>query len=219
MSTPGADRDPQEAVRVHAQEMAELRVVYDNDGLHLEFCRAVPFFAADERDKMAHMTAFVRQLRQGLDRIGRERHRHLRLSIWFIPTPELMQSGRPAGFALEHMYLPSRQGMDPQVWVEERLVDLLIPAIGTGDRDVEPAYLGPWVGLARGSGRQVYGSVSNATARPQPALLRRVCELVRSIGAQADGVFLFNTLPADLAAVLEAGPTGPRWCEGKSHEP
>ena len=33
MGTPGTDWNPQEALARYAQELADLRVVYDNDGL------------------------------------------------------------------------------------------------------------------------------------------------------------------------------------------
>jgi hypothetical protein len=71
------------AVREHYFAIIEeLCTRYDLDGVELDFQRVPRFFHDDEIDEgRPVMTAFVRRIREMMDRIGKERGKHLRLCV------------------------------------------------------------------------------------------------------------------------------------------
>jgi hypothetical protein len=87
---------------------------YDLDGLTMDFSRCRYNFEAGE-EKLEYMTDLLRQLRAGLDRIGKTRGRHLALNASFVCGT--WYDGRT----------PEQQGFDPEGWVKEGLVDCLMP--------------------------------------------------------------------------------------------
>ena len=87
---------------------------YDVDGITMDFSRCRYNFEAGE-EKPEYMTDLLRQLRAGLDRIGKQRGRHLALNASFVCGT--WYEGRP----------PLQQGFDPEGWVKEGLVDCLMP--------------------------------------------------------------------------------------------
>jgi hypothetical protein len=180
---------------------------YPVAGLHLEFMRAVPFFELGEPDKAGHVHAFLRLLRQGLDRIGQEQGRHLELSIW-SGTEGNYRVIRQGLFPPEFMR-PQFHGIEHQAWIEEGLVDRLILSTWSGPlgRRGQPVDLVPWMRLAHGRGTLVLGEVDNAAEVSDPASLREAEQVIRQISALSDGIFLFNTQPYHLALLLEGAAT------------
>ncbi|MCX5758062.1 MAG: hypothetical protein NTU83_06075 [Candidatus Hydrogenedentes bacterium] len=83
---------------------------YDIDGLTIDFSRCRYNFEAGE-EKPEHMTAYLRELRKGLDRIGQDRGKHLALNASF------------AGKTWYESRTPEQQGP----WVKESLVDCIMP--------------------------------------------------------------------------------------------
>lgn len=62
------------------------------------------------------MARFVRQVRQVLDDIGKERGRHLELSIWVWPSTQRVWLGGT----------PLQEGLDVKAWINEGLLDSVI---------------------------------------------------------------------------------------------
>jgi hypothetical protein len=87
---------------------------YDIDGLTIDFSRCRYNFEAGD-EKPEYMTDLLRQLRAGLDRIGKRRGKHLALNASFVCGT--WYEGRT----------PIQQGFDPEGWVKEGLVDCLMP--------------------------------------------------------------------------------------------
>ncbi|NPV45981.1 MAG: hypothetical protein HPY69_03410 [Armatimonadetes bacterium] len=87
---------------------------YDIDGITMDFSRCRYNFEAGE-EKTEYMTALLRDLRAGLDRIGKQRGRPLALNASFVCGT--WYEGRT----------PEQQGFDPEGWVREGLVDCLMP--------------------------------------------------------------------------------------------
>ncbi|MEW6752067.1 MAG: hypothetical protein AB1505_13970 [Candidatus Latescibacterota bacterium] len=193
-------------VRQHFVE-SSLDVVarYPVAGLHLEFMRAIPFFERDEPDKAGHLLAFLRELRQGLDRIGQERGRRLELSIW-SGTEANYQVIRKGLFPPEFMRL-EYHGIDLEGWIREGLVDRLMLSCWSAPRGRRgpPLDPGPWAAMARGTGTQVLGEIDNAADESEPHFLGEALQVIRQTAARCDGVYMFNCPPENLARVLEGG--------------
>lgn len=176
---------------------------YEVEGVHLEFMRAVPFFEKDEPDKIEHLNTFLRMLRHELDRIGRQRGRRITLSIW-SGTPENYRVIRKGIFPPEFFGL-AFHGIDPQRWITEHLVDILMMSVWSGGRDRrgKAVDLKPWMELARDSTTQILGVIDNAADPPEPEHLAEAEQVIRLTSATSDGVFLFNTQPLHLALLLK----------------
>jgi hypothetical protein len=176
---------------------------YEVEGLHLEFMRAIPFFERDEPDKVEHVNTFLRMLRKELDRIGQRRGRRVKLSIW-TGTPENYRVIRKGLFPPEFCDL-SFHGIDPQTWMAEGLVDILMVSVWSAPegRRGQPVDMAPWMEMARGTGTTILGEIDNATALPDPEHLREAEGVIRLTSETSDGVYLFNTGPYELAFLLE----------------
>ncbi|MFH1008253.1 MAG: family 10 glycosylhydrolase [Candidatus Latescibacterota bacterium] len=185
---------------------------YDVDGLHLEFMRAIPFFERDEPDKIGHMNTFLKMLRVELDRVGQKRGRRMKLSIW-SGTPEIYRVIRKDIFPPEFFDL-AFHGIDPKTWIAEGWLDYLMMSVWSGlhSRREQPVELSQWGQGADVPGEtKVLGAIDNAQALPEPAHFRESVEVIRSLGAKSNGVYLFNTQPFHLALLLKgAAQSGTR---------
>jgi hypothetical protein len=75
--------------------LQELCTKYDVDGVDLDFQRFPKFFPSDKRDEGTRvMTAFVRRIKEMMDRVGRERGKSLKLCI---RVPETLAKCHAAG--------------------------------------------------------------------------------------------------------------------------
>lgn len=167
---------------------------YDLDGLTMDFSRCRYNFEPGE-EKPEYMTDLLRQLRAGLDRIGRRRGRHLALNASFVCGT--WYEGRT----------PEQQGFDPATWVKEGLVDCLMP---------EGREAAGYIALCRGTKTKCYPRYSNymdfagnslmsnlhdPTAEEDKADMRPYSQLsplqlaagaLQWYDAGADGLMLFN---------------------------
>ena len=192
-----------------ARQLLDVVENYPVDGLQLEVLRAIPLFELAEPEKAAHMNRFLGLLRQGLDRIGRQRGKRLELAL-MLPTQQHHSQLRfywPARFLDQENW-----GLDPVAWIEDELVDILMPCIYSQDLNApKPAPLPTWLEQARQSKVQVYGTVMMISTMVEDGVTScaGTVDILRSISDGCDGVFLFNSQPIHLAAVLDAAPRSP----------
>jgi hypothetical protein len=141
------------------------------------------------------MTAYLRELRKGLDRIGQQRHKRLALNATF--TCGTWYDGRQ----------PEAQGFDPAKWIKEKLVDCIMPE----GRDVQ-RFIEMCKGTATGCYPRYCMAMSfeggalmtnlhdptpqeDKTDRPpenQYGPLQIAAGALKWYDAGADGIFLFN---------------------------
>ncbi len=142
---------------------------YDYDGLELDYFRHPLFFKlGEERKHLGTMTAFVREVRGILRKIGRERGRPYLLAIRVPDTPAM---------AL-------RTGLDVEQWMKEGLLDLLI--VGGGYMPYA-GRLQTLVDLAHRYGVPAYPCINHFR---EPLAMRSLASNFWALGA--DGVYLFN---------------------------
>ena len=87
---------------------------YDVDGVTIDFSRCRNYFVPGEA-KPEYMTALLKDIRAGLDRIGKTRGKRLVLNASF--TTGTWYDGRTA----------EAQAFDVQTWVNDNLVDCIMP--------------------------------------------------------------------------------------------
>ncbi len=157
-------------VRQHFLEFIEWYCQrHDFDGLELDYYRHPLFFKfGEEEQNMATMTAFVRQVRQALNEIGRKRGRPYLLASRMPDTPALAR----------------RIGLDAEAWLREGLMDLLI--VGGGNMPYG-GRLKEFINLAHPYGVTVYPCVNYFRA---PVQMRSLASNFWALGG--DGFYLFN---------------------------
>ena len=167
---------------------------YDIDGLTIDFSRCRYNFEPGD-EKVEYMTSYLRDLRAGLDTIGREKGRHLALNATFV-----------CGTWYESR-TPEQQGFDPPTWVKEGLVDCLMPEGLNAEKYIKlcrgtrtkcyPRYCN-WMDFA---GNALTSDTHDPTAeedkadRPplnQYSPLQIAQGALKWYDAGADGIFLFN---------------------------
>lgn len=159
-----------EEVREHFLEFIEGYCrQYDYDGLELDYFRMPMFFKLGEEDEnLDTMTEFVRQVRQRLDEIGRQRGKPYLLAARVLDTPAM---------AL-------RTGLDVECWLKEGLLDLLVVGGGYmpyGGRVKE------FIDMAHGYGVPAYPCINHFQ---NPVKMRSYASNFWALGA--DGVYVFN---------------------------
>ena len=172
---------------------------YDVDGLTIDFSRHRQHFNPGQENQFEHMNAYIRDLRDGINRIEQEQGRALVLNVSFT-----------TGTWYDNQ-TPEDMGLDVATWVNEGLVDRLMP-----EGRLIPKYLE----LCRGKKVQCYprrtetmefdGSamqqnIHDPTAeedKQDKPLLAQMPPLEVANGvlnwydAGASGVFLFNMMPS-----------------------
>ncbi len=88
---------------------------YDIDGLTIDWTRHRRHFNPGQENQFYHINTYLRELREGLDRIGQQKGKHLVLNCSF--TCGTWYDG----------WTPQQQGMDVATWVEEGFVDCIMP--------------------------------------------------------------------------------------------
>jgi len=180
---------------------------YPVAGLQLELMRAVPFFELSEPDKCGRMNAFLRALRVELDRLGEKRGSRIELVLW-LPTEEhhrILRSAWPDRFLGDPAW-----GLDPETWIEEGLVDRLIPSVYSADLNMSgPVERPGWVDTARAAGVPVHAACMNLlpsdAAQRNPEVCGAIARNLLTIRDAYSGLFLFNTAPFQLAEILYLG--------------
>lgn len=171
---------------------------YDIDGLTIDFSRHRQHFNPGQEDPFSHMNTYLRALRAGLDRIGGERGKHLVLNASF--TCGTWYDGQTA----------AAQGLDVRTWVDEGMVDCIMPV----GKDVVT-----YIEMCKGKPVKCYPRKTNAMGfegqkleqQPhdptpgedqvdQPLLVQLpprdvAAGILKWYDASADGVFLFNYAP------------------------
>ena len=150
--------------------------IYDYDGVELDYFRHPLFFKlGEEQENLDNMTEFVRQVRAGLDEIGRRRGRPYLLSARVPDTPAQALS----------------TGLDVEQWLKEGLLDLLV--IGGGYMPYTPAYK-QFIDLAHNYDVPAYPCINHFHTADlkgrDPIHLRSLASNFWALGA--DGVYIFN---------------------------
>ena len=111
---------------------------WDIDGLTIDFSRHRRHFneGLPQAEQFQHMNTYLRELRAGLDRIGKAKNRRLELNASF--TTGTWYDGWTA----------EQQGLDVQTWVNEKLVDRIMP---------EGRQVAKYIDMCRGQPVQCYG--------------------------------------------------------------
>ena len=156
---------------------------YDFDGLELDYYRHPLFFKlGKEEEHMPKMTAFIRQVRQTLNEIGKRRGRPYLLAIRVPDTPEICR----------------RSGLDARTWLREELMDLII--VGGGYMPYS-GRLKRFIDLAHRHDVPAYPCINHFRG---PVQMRSLASNFHALGG--DGVYLFNfTRPTGKAILPEWG--------------
>ena len=120
---------------------------YDIDGLELEFTFCPYYFEHGEGHANAGiMTEYLRDVRALADDVGRTRGRRIEIGAKVLPT----RAGNLA------------QGLDAAAWVQDGLLDFIVPTIYQ-DRQVDPNLPFEWlVDLAEGTDCEVYPTLQRS---------------------------------------------------------
>ena len=143
---------------------------YDVDGFEMDFLSHPYYFKKGEEARgIPLMNDFVRQVRVRLDEIGVAKGRKLTLLARVLPSLELNR----------------KIGLDVPTWIRERWVDLVAPAT-RGYLDIS-ADLTPFVELARGTGVEISGGLSDLYVRDYTGARtgRASIEMLRAAAAAA----------------------------------
>ncbi len=159
-----------EEVREHFRDfIVSYCRAYDYDGVELDYFRHPLFFKlGEEEENLDNMTEFVRQVRHGLDEIGRARGKPYLLTVR-VP---------------DDLKMCLMTGLDVEQWLKEGLLDMLM--VGGG-------YL-PYAGrikelidLAHHYGVPAYPCINHFL---EPINMRSYASNFWALGA--DGVYIFN---------------------------
>lgn len=177
----------QEPVRQYRIDIVqEVASRFNVDGIELDFMRCPYFFKKSQVPQMTPvMTGYIRQIRQLLNRLGKERGRPIGLSA---RVPWTIQGALSIG-------------LDAEAWVRQELLDQLVPSPFFGmtlDADVSE-----WIALGRRYGCRIYPCIEEsykagiAVEGGVPGLQWVDLERARATAlnfwnAGADGVYLFN---------------------------
>lgn len=197
-----------------AREVTDVVDRYDVDGLSLELVRALPMVRMDDEDKKAHVTAFLQAVRERLGEVRAERGGRCGLAVW-IPSEEYNRKLRPmwpAGFNEWDAW-----GFDPEEWSRTGAVDAIQYSAFGADLEMEEAVPPPpWYQKVRSAAVEVFGAATNVdhhlwttndaqAGSRQESITRSqtVVAALQEIRREYDGLFLFNTQPHGLAALLD----------------
>ncbi len=164
---------------------------YDIAGFLFDFMRCPGYFRfGQEEAGLDVMSQFMRDTRAALDRVGQEKDR----AIGFAArVPNTIAGSR-------------RLGLDVPAWIDEGLVDIVIPSCFFG-QDMEEDVT-EWVELGKGSGVQIYPTIEEGYIAGHTSGFRRwyfnapimtplTNEMIRGIAARhhkrgVDGIYVFN---------------------------
>ena len=139
---------------------------YDVDGMDLNVGQNPPYFDRAEPNKAQHMTAFVKALRDECDRVGKERGKHIMLTI--IMWDSLW--GR------HHL---RDDGIDIANWIKQGWIDRV--AVRYGDK-------AKYLAMVKGTKCKLYAAIE--PDKRKHADFAKIEKEYRDAGY--DGVFVFN---------------------------
>lgn len=189
---------------VRAERLAIIEEVcdrYDADGLEIDDYVRVYFKPAEVKQNTAILTDFMRDVRDPLNRIGREHGHQMCLAARVQPL-------EAANFAV---------GMDVRTWVSEKLVDLLIPSSGGQEAGfVDNSPYAEWlVEVAHEAGAWVYfrpgaSPYDDRHHRATVEMYRAMSSVYRHVGQMA---FTLRTCPGHTRhrSTLYCAKWGPRY--------
>lgn len=137
---------------------------YDVDGIDVDFAQNPPYFNRDEPDKIGHMTTFIKALRAECDRVGKQRGKHMLLTVIF----------RVSLYGRDHL---RDDGIDVGNWAKQGLVDRIMVMAGSGSK---------YVKMVQGTKCKVYAGHGGKTHEQSANIEKGLRE------AGFDGVFYFN---------------------------
>ena len=176
--------------------LEEVALMYDFDGIQIDFARVPVLFPAGEQWRNRDLlTDFMRSVRLMLLEIGRKRGH-----------PFLLAARVPENIMGCHF-----DGIDVERWAREQLIDILVPGCRSADVEVEA-----FTRLAAGTGIKVYPSWDDHHA--SDGYHEAPIEVYRGVAANwrrqgADGIHTFNLCFAgqdELVAKLGV-PAKERW--------
>jgi hypothetical protein len=190
----------------------ELLDNYDLDGVNMDFTRHPPFFNDDEPDKSTHMTAFVRALRQEVERASTRRGRRLALSVTFYASHVVYPPASKRPLAR------GDDGLDVAAWVREGLVDEIAPELVQMESTamLDPR---PYAELVRGTACEFYLRVENIVEHRRrggrgPKEYEQIMRDATATGAR--GIYVYNNYMGTMSLrrlgfldELRQAPTGP----------
>ena len=181
----------EEVRRLRLETTIEACERYDVDGFEYDYMRCPGYFKYDEVEKnIPVMTQFIRDTRTALDEIGQRRNRPIGLSV---RVPNTIAGAR-------------NLGLDVPTWIEEDLVDIVVPStFFAADLEEE---VSEWVEVARDTPVRINpaleeayiaghtGGVTRCFYNP-PVYLPLSVEMIQAIAARhwqngADGLYVFN---------------------------
>jgi hypothetical protein len=160
----------QQVVRDHFRDFILWAAArWDFDGVELDWFRHPMFFKpGEEQANVEKMTDFVRQVRRGLNAVGRKRDRPCRLTTRVPDTP----------------HLALLTGFDVEQWLKEGLLDMLM--VGGGYMPYG-GRLQQFIDMAHRYGVHAYPCMNHYK---EPEQMRSVAAGFWALGA--DGFYLFN---------------------------
>jgi hypothetical protein len=176
--------------------LEEVALLYDFDGIQIDFARVPVLFAPGEQWKNRDLlTEFMRSVRLMLLEVGQKRGR-----------PFLLAARVPENIMGCHF-----DGIDVERWAREQLVDILVPGCRSADVDVEA-----FTRIAAATGIKVYPSWDDHHS--SDGYHQAPIEVYRGVSANwrrqgADGIHTFNLCfagPKDKAERLGV-PAKERW--------
>ena len=150
----------------------ELLERFDTDGIELDFMRHPGDFRPEQAYANRYLlTDMIRQLRQRMDEIGKEKGRELELAVRVGST--LADS--------------ERLGMEAEAWIKEGLVDIVITGLGFNPFEARVA---EFVRAAEGTSCRILGCFEALRPLMDTRVLRAIA--ARYWDAGASGFYFFN---------------------------
>ena len=168
---------------------------YEIDGIVLDFCRHLCFFASvanggtASTEELEMMTDLLRRIRVMTEVEGVRRGRPILVSVRVPDGP---------GYA-------KAIGLDVETWMKEDLADIYI-----GSDYFQLAPWSDWVALGKKHGAAVYAGISESRVRNTDRFKRGGVEAYRARCAEAwkagvDGVYIFNVYDAQAPFLRDVG--------------
>ena len=153
---------------------------YDVDGFEWDFTRHHGHFFPDVEKGRRTLNDYLREAREALDRIGKDRGRPIGFGVVVSATPEICHD----------------EGMDVATWIRDGIVDYVTPS--AGGPSVTNPFFAPFLDMARGTECLIYGCTSEMLDGrwapnwgPPPAGTLRAGAL-NAWREGVDGIYLYN---------------------------
>jgi len=164
-----------EGVRKHFLALFHEWLGYDVDGIELDFVRSPCLFPPGKEEEGAPLlTDFVRKLRTDVNATAKRRGHKVQLAVRVPPSLDLC----------------SAAGIEIKTWIEEDLVDMVIP-MDRGYFDPEPK-LSEFLPLAKPKGITVLGGIEPQVRNYRKTSRQTFATAGNFLHQGADGIYTFN---------------------------